>query len=306
MRIGFLLLCSLFFISCATAPKSNFVRVPDLILSPTPWFSSIEGLKADRCHTQLSDLQEEVDRDLSATPISAGTKKDIEALSLKRLALQQKISDWFIEDKTLSPECALISFQIQQSLRNKEVQLATVFYQKKNKSQLNQPIAQNVFMNSTEQLLSNIYINQGVPATSLSDLKNGDVVITITQGTGPGVSVKNFSLLHKNENGSLAELLPLASSQWVRIPLEHTQSWLKQPQEQVFILRSRDELFAESLVQKALQKISGLSFLEKRQPAMEAQIPWSAISGWAWEDPEADPHFQTLFEWKNYQVLSHK
>ncbi len=302
MKVFVLPLFSFVFISCSTAPKSNPVRMSDLILSPTPWFSSIESLKVDRCHTQLSDLQEMVASDLSTLPNSPVFKKDIEALSLKRLALQQKVSDWFMEDKTLSPECALFSYQIQQILRNKEVELATNLYKKKSKTSL----GQNVFMNSNEQLLSNIYLNQGILATSLSDLKNGDVVITVSQSSDSASGVRRFSLIHKNENGYLVELLPLASSQWVRIPLDHPQSWLKQPQEQVFVLRSRDEARAEALVQKALQKLSGLSFLEKRQPATEAPIPWSAVSGSSWEDPEADPQFQTLFEWKNYQVLSHK
>lgn len=299
MRVPVFSLLSLIFISCSTAPKSTPSPLSDLILSPTPWFASVENLKADRCHTQLTDLQDLVVSEMNTMDESLGGRQQFESLYLKRMALQQKISDWYLEDKGLSAECVSLSRALQQLLQQKEVAIGAKLYRDKT----SWPKEQSVFMNSDQQLLSNIYLGTP-PATSLSDLKNGDVIVTLLPARGVSTTPDRFlSLVRKNEQGVLESLMPVTQSHWARIPFGHPESWVKQSALQVIVLRPRHESSAARVVEKAMKKISQSEFFENRQPAAHPQSWWTALTNSAWNDPELDPELQTLFEWKNYRSL---
>ncbi|MBY0386215.1 hypothetical protein K2X05_13745 [bacterium] len=251
----------------------------------------LESLRWQTCHTQLTDLQEKIRQSEIQKTESLNPRAEIESLFALRMELKHKINSWVQLDPDLSVECIQLSYQIQNQWRKQEEQKAARLY----RVGKDWPMVQRVFMYSQEQLFSNPLLSKDIPITSLTDLKNGDIVW----------ADENVSVVYKNENGEFYSLVPDHQTHWVKLSMQHPLGWIKKPSQRVVVLRHWNEKVADSAVRTILQKVSGNNALEieNRGPASTwvSLVPW--YNGKIFVEPEADPNFLQVFEWKNYQAL---
>ena len=88
--------------------------------------------------------------------------------------------------------------------------------------------------------------------------------------------------------------------------MQHPLGWIKKPSQRVVVLRHWSEKIADQAVQKILQNVSkngATAGIENRGPASAwvSLVPW--YNGKIFVEPEADPNFLQVFEWKNHQTL---
>lgn len=252
----------------------------------------LESLRWQTCHTQLTDLLEKLRFPESQKEKSLNPRGEIERLFTLRMELKHKINGWVQEDPDLSVECVQLAYQIQNHWRRQEELLALKTYQVGK----DWPVEQKVFMYSQEQLFSNPLLSKESPITSLTDLKNGDIVWADT----------NVSVVYKNENGEFYSLVPDHSGHWVKLSMQHPLGWIKKQSQRVVVLRHWNEKIANSAVSTILQKVSrnNVADVESRGPASAwvSLVPW--YKGKIFVEPEADPNFLQVFEWKNYKSIS--
>lgn len=252
----------------------------------------LDSLRWQTCHTQLTDLQEKLRRAEEQRIEILNPRAEVESLFVLRMELKHKINSWVQSDPDLSVECVQLSYQIQNQWRKREEQIAVKLYQVGK----DWPAEQRVFMHSQEQLFSNPLLSKEIPITSLTDLRNGDIVWADA----------NLSVVYKNENGEFYSLVPDHSGHWVQLSMQHPLGWIKKPSQRVVVLRHWNESVANFAVHTILQKVSrnNAALIENRGPASAwvSLVPW--YNGKLFVEPEADPNFLQVFEWKNYKSIS--
>lgn len=262
---------------------------------PLPWNIDVQAaLKPHLCHTRLTDL----DQALKNQPLekSLMTRPHLADVYNFRMSLRQSLSTWTTLDPSLSADCIVLSAQVQKRLLDIEQSIASWIF----KNRKMQFVEQNVFMNSHEQLLSNPYVSDGVPVTSVSDLKSGDIVLATTVIAGQESS--SWSLLSKSDTGSLFILTPISSSSWLRRSVHHPLSWLKLPANKVVIFRPLSEDKVQSALQRILPNVrQHESFLhQQRTPASGVEAISALFPNKAQIDPSLDPQFVQVLQWQNY------
>lgn len=292
MRFYFVLALVFFIVGCASAPAPTVaVSAP----SPAPWnLEAASILKPHLCHTQWTDLDEA----LKNQPLhkSMNTKSELVSVYNFRMSLRHTLSSWTLQDPNLSVDCLLLFAQVQKRLLDIEQTLADGVF--KNKKM--QFIEQNVFMNSDEQLLSNPFLPDEVPVTSVSDLKSGDLVYA-TQAI-EGKEFSSWSMIYKSETGSIFSLMPVSSTSWLRRSVHHPLSWLKQPMNRVVIFRPLNDEKVQRVLARVLPKAQQHdSFLhQQRSPASNVDAILGLFPSKAQLDPSLDPQFVQILQWQNH------
>lgn len=260
--------------ACSSVPEPQIQKRVVEKLQPS--------LEAHFCHMDLTDLLQSVLQQRLEPTDSASQFYE------KRMELQQKLNGWIQKDAQLSLECQKLSYEIQNEWRQKEEWLLSL-------KSFEGPAEQRVFTNSQWQLNSNPYLDKAGPVTSLSELKNGDVVL----------ADEKLSVIEKNENGDLRSWHPDTPGRWVQLSMNHAMGWLKQPSKRVIVLRHWNSDSADQMV-RWVQAQRG----EKRQELREPSSVWTALALSLRLSPdlplEANPNFIQVFEWKNHSALPKK
>ena len=246
--------------------------------SQSSWWQSAEKsiaeLREDRCHTDLTDLEK---KSLFPTSENANQESTLEKIYSLRMLLNQKISSWSLKNP-LSSECELKSYSIQKQMESREEQIAVSLYRK------TAVLGQKVFTNSQFQLRSNPWMGPSTRVTSLSDLKNGDVVVQIGSD-----HQERYSLIFKQPDGKFYSLEQQLNFSWIRYEIDHPLSWLKRDLSKVIVLRLVSANDADELVE-AVSRKNNLRF-----PSSEG-TPTIVFP----QSPLMQSRFLRVMEWKNY------
>jgi hypothetical protein len=273
-----------------TSSNSTFANDKQQILE------SLGKLRLERCHTQLTDLQDlallksfryyQKNDDSFEENLLQQQKSAIESVHQIRMTLRSHINQWVLEDPKISLECAQLAFRTQQVWEQLEEEIAYFLYHK-NKDW---PLDQKVFMNSKEQLLSNPFVSSKQKMTSLSDLQNGDIIVQ-TQ-TSSTQEMQTHFVIYRNEQDAIYSLEPLADGHWQMVPLYQSNSWLKRKAERLIVLRNQNRSKAQETVSLIVESIN------RRKPSSFKKFPFHN-----WESLLADPQYVNVMEWKNYLGL---
>ncbi len=271
------------FMACSSTPPKitpSSILVPESSL--VQWKSHIDQLDITFCHTQLTDLKSS----LLAPELKNEGFVQAHPFYMLRMELRRRLNDWVQNDPKLSVECQKLAFDIQSEWRwFEERELA--------RNQPEKPLEQKVFTDSTRQLYSNAFLANEAPVTSVSELKNGDVVLADDK----------IWVIAKNETGEMYSWVPDTPIRWVRISMHHSMGWLKQPAKRVTVLRHWNSDKADQIV-RWVQAQQRDSALEQRQPSSAWTVLASFLQTSEELTIEADPNFLQVFEWRNHSALN--
>ncbi len=274
-----LLFVFILFVACFTTSA----EVP-AEMSKSWWMFSeqtIENLRYDRCHSDLTDLTRQSLFPTSSSTLTADTLEKIFSLRMK---INKKMSEWYAQDPLLSDECQTLAVAIQKNMEIREEEIASDIYKKSP----GLPMEQKVFTDSQYQLRTNPWLEPALRVTSLNDLKNGDIVVQFGKD-----QEERYSLIYKMDDGKIYSLEQQLDFSWAKYDIHHSLSWVKRPLTKVLVLRATREEEAQQMVESVLQKMT----LRKPSSALNFMSAFQ-------KSPLLQGKYVRVMEWKNYQQLN--